>query len=111
MVLRYLVLFFGRFLSPRRCHIAGLLSLWNPHPFPSMIRSDAYPDVALDDVCVTNLVPNGRENEWGEPQLVSANVLDHLRVVKTLTMDEKIRYWQTVLQHAENRGIDVYSIN
>ena len=89
----------------------NMLSLWNPHPFPSMIRSETYPDAALDNVCVTTLVPNGRENEWGEPQLVSANVISHLKVVKRLTIEEKIRFWQTVLQHAENRGIDVYFIN
>ena len=89
----------------------NMLSLWNPHPFPSMIRSKAYPNVALDDICVTTLLPNGRENEWGEPQLVSSNVMNHLKTIKKVSIEDKIRFWKKVLQHAENRGIDVYFIN
>lgn len=89
----------------------NMLSLWNPHPFPSMIQSKAYPEVALNDVCVTTLTPNGRENEWGEPQLVSSNVMKHLKVIKRIPIEDKIQFWRRVLQHAEDRGIDVYFIN
>ena len=32
----------------------NVLTLWNPHPFPSMIHLDDYPDVALEDVCGTS---------------------------------------------------------
>lgn len=88
----------------------NMISFWNPHPFPSMVRSESFPDVALDDVCVTTLVPNGRENEWGEPQLVSSNVLANLKIVKRLSIEEKIAFWQAVLQQAADRGIDVYFI-
>ncbi len=103
--------FWETFLNQLARDRYNMLSLWNPHPFPSMIRSDAYPDVALDDVCVTTLTPNGRENEWGEPQLVSANVIENLRVVRKISIEDKIKFWRKVLQHAENRGIDVYFIN
>jgi len=31
----------------------NILTLWNPHPFPSMIKLAQYPDIALPDVCGT----------------------------------------------------------
>lgn len=88
----------------------NMVSFWNPHPFPSMVRSEAFPDAALDDVCITALVPNGRENEWGDPQLVSARVMGNLRTVKTISIEEKIEFWRRVMRHARDRGIDVYWI-
>ncbi len=88
----------------------NMISFWNPHPFPSMVRSEAFPDAALDDVCITTLVPNGRENEWGDPQLVSASVMDNLRTVKTISIEEKVEFWRRVMRHARDRGIDVYWI-
>lgn len=102
--------FWTAFLDQMARDRYNMLSLWNPHPFPSMIRSEVYPEVALDDVCVTTLVPNGRENEWGEPQLVSANVLENLKVLKQVTIEEKIAFWRSVLGHATDRGIAVYFI-
>ena len=88
----------------------NVLSLWNPHPFPSMVKLDKYPEVALDDVCKTNYVPNGYENEMGDPQLVASCVTDDLQVVKKMTIDEKIAFWKKVMRHAKNRGIDIYWI-
>lgn len=88
----------------------NMISFWNPHPFPSMVESAEFPDVALDDVMVTTAVPNGRENEWGEPQLVSRTVMENLRTAKVIPIADKITFWQQVMQHAANRGIDVYWI-
>nr|MBX2875845.1 hypothetical protein [Saprospiraceae bacterium] len=89
----------------------NILTLWCPHPFPSMIKQEKYPDVALDDICVTTLKPTGVENEWSEPQMVSRNVFENLKVVKKIGIDEKIRFWQKVMQHAYDRGIEIYFFN
>lgn len=102
--------FWTEFLDQMARDRYNVLSLWNPHPFPSMVRSTTFPEVALTDVCVTTLVPNGRENEWGEPQLVSENIVANLKVVKRLTIDEKITFWRAVMRYARERGIDVYFI-
>jgi hypothetical protein len=75
-----------------------------------MIRLENYPEVALDDVCRTTLKAEGYENEWGEPGLVSRNVMENLEVVLEMPMDEKIRFWQKVMRHAADRGIEVYWI-
>ena len=52
----------------------------------------------------------GRENEWGDPQLVTTNVMENLRTVKQLSIEEKISFWQSVMQLATSRGIDLYFI-
>ena len=88
----------------------NMISFWNPHPFPSMVKSEMFPDVALNDVRVTTLVPNGRENEWGDAQLVSRSVVENYRTIKVMTIEEKIEFWRAVMRHAKNRGIDVYWI-
>jgi len=102
--------FWEAFLDQMAINRYNTLTLWNPHPFPSMIKLDDYPDVALDDVQVTTLKPVGLENEWGDPQLVTSNVMANLKTVKTITIDEKIAFWQRVMRHARDRGIDVYWI-
>ncbi|MFA9390664.1 MAG: hypothetical protein ACERKD_12700 [Prolixibacteraceae bacterium] len=64
----------------------NVLSLWNKHPFPSMVQLDDYPDVALEDVY----------NKAGK--------------VKDMTIEEKIAMWQKVMDYAYDRGIEIYII-
>jgi hypothetical protein len=61
------------------------LSLWNLHPFPSMVCVPGYEKVALDDV------------------QSSTQTL-------TMTMDEKIAFWRKVMRYAKDRNVDVYVI-
>ncbi len=103
--------FWEEFLDQMALNRYNVLSLWNPHPFPSMIKLEDYPDVALDDVCRTTLEPVGKENEWGDPGLVTSNVMDNLEILLEISIDEKIKFWQKVMKHASERGIDIYWIN
>lgn len=64
----------------------NVLSLWNKHPFPSLVKLDDYPDVALDDVY----------NADGK--------------VKIMPHTEKIALWQKIMELAWERGIEVYLI-
>jgi hypothetical protein len=64
----------------------NVLSLWNKHPFPSMVKLPDYPDVALNDVF----------NAGGK--------------VKDITIEEKIDLWKKIMDYAYNRGIEVYMI-
>ena len=61
----------------------NFLSLWSRHPFPSLIKLDNYPEAAMDDVY----------NSYG--------------LVKKMSIDDKIAMWQAVIEHANNRCIDV----
>lgn len=84
----------------------NLLTLWSLHPYPSMVKVPGYEDVALNDVCVytgpinskTNMKWTGEKNQ--DPQ--------QLRVVKKMTIDEKIAFWKKVFQYATDRGIDIH---
>ena len=59
------------------------LSLWNLHPFPSLVRVPGYEKVALDDVQSTT------------------------ETLK-MSMDEKIAFWRKVMRYAKDRNVDVY---
>ena len=61
------------------------ISLWNLHPFPSMVRVPGYEKVALDDV---------------------QSVTQTLK----MTMDEKIAFWREVMRYAKDRNVDVYVV-
>ena len=102
--------FWDEYLGHMALNRYNVLSLWNPHPFPSMIRMEEYPDMALDDVYKTTLQPVGEENEWGDPGLVSSNVMENLERVAVISMDDKIRFWQKVMKRAADLGIDIYWI-
>ncbi len=102
--------FWRKFLDAMARHRYNTLTLWNPHPFPSLVKCPNYPDVALDDVCVTTLKPTYESRAWREPMFVYPEVFENLKVVKRMTIDEKINFWRRVMQHARDRGIDVYFI-
>jgi hypothetical protein len=64
----------------------NVLSLWNKHPFPCMVKLDDYPEVALDDVY----------NKSGK--------------VKEISIDQKIELWTKIMEYANDRGIEVMII-
>ena len=84
----------------------NVLSLWSTHPYPSIIKLDDYPEVALDDVyrIGVDLKPEYKnkfqELDFGKPGT--------LRLVKKMTIDEKIAHWRRVFHYAEDRGIEIY---
>ncbi len=102
--------FWEGFLDRMAEHRYNTLTLWNPHPFPSIVKLPDYPDVALDDVCVTTLKRTYKSGAWHDPMFVHAEVFDHLKVVRKMTIDQKIAFWRRVMRHAKDRGIDVYFI-
>ncbi|TYA78756.1 beta-N-acetylhexosaminidase family protein [Seonamhaeicola marinus] len=103
--------FWKNYLDQMAVNRYNVLSLWNPHPFPSLIQLKDYPEVALDDIYTTSYTPNGLENEMGDPGLVSSVVFDNLKLVKKQSIEEKIAFWQKVMAYAHNRGIDIYWVN
>lgn len=86
----------------------NVLSLWSPNPFQVMTKLPNYPDLALDDVYVTNAVPVAEREIWDDAGGVNNTVTDDMRLIKKISIDEKITFWQNVFQMAQDRGIDVY---
>lgn len=107
--------FWKAYLDMMASNRYNVLTLWNPHPFPSMIKLEEYPDVALENVCGTSFPLD--TDRIDEPNVkfiagcgVSQEVLDNLVVLKEMTIDEKITFWREVMKYAKNRGVDVYFI-
>ena len=85
------------------------ISLWSLNPFPSMVKVPEYPDVALNDVWRTtyNIGDKYGFTGYGNTGL-PAELLNNHEVIKKMTIDEKIKFWQEVMEYAHDRGIEVY---
>ena len=100
--------FWHEFLDEMAHHRYNVLTLWNLHPFPSLVRVPEYPEVALDDVMRTTVKPDTSMIGGTASDMVSPRILANLETVKTLPMDAKITFWREVMQYAHDRGIGVY---
>ena len=85
------------------------ISLWSLHPFPSMVKVPGYEDVALADVQRSTV-------EWKEYYNTNGigfdapEILANPEIVKKISIDEKIEFWQKVMRYAKTRNIDFYVI-
>lgn len=89
-------------------HRYNTLTLWCNHPFTAMLKLEAYPDVALDDIAV----PTYPLDDRILPQYMHRQLQDpaNYRIVKKMPIEEKVRFWQEVMSYAKARGIDIYFI-
>jgi hypothetical protein len=85
----------------------NVLSLWNLHPFPSMVIVSEYPNVALADVMRTTEKFDSSYDLTGK-DMVRPALLAHMEVVKKMTIEQKIAFWREVMDYAHDRGICVY---
>jgi hypothetical protein len=85
----------------------NVLTLWNLHPFPSLVKVPEYPDVALDGVMRTTARFDSTYSLSGH-DMVRKETLAHLVTLKKMPIQEKVRFWREVMQYAHNRGIEVY---
>jgi hypothetical protein len=99
--------FWRGFLDAMARYRFNVLTLWNLHPFPSMVKVPEYPDVALDDVMRTKVRFDSTYSLSGA-DMVRPSHLARLEVVKRMTIAEKTRFWREVIEHARDRGIEVY---
>ncbi|HEV7606814.1 MAG TPA: hypothetical protein VGO61_05725 [Steroidobacteraceae bacterium] len=83
------------------------VSLWNLHPFPSMVQVPDYPDVALDDVWRSKIA-FAEDYDTNATGLVTPAMLADKEVVRSLTIGQKIDFWRRVMQYAHDRNIDFY---
>ncbi|MBW8784257.1 MAG: twin-arginine translocation signal domain-containing protein [Novosphingobium sp.] len=91
-------------------HRYNTMSLWNLHPFPSLVKVPEFPDVALDDVWRSThpLSPIPR-NLAGRDAVPPEFLAEH-EVVRRMPIQQKIAFWREVMQMAADRGIDVYLV-
>ena len=94
-------------------HRYNTLTLWTPHPFPSLVKVPEYPDVALDDVKIADI--NWRQwfpkNAGGAgARSVTTEILENLKTVKKISIQEKIAFWREVMEYGHDRGIEFHII-
>lgn len=99
--------FWRAWLDDMARHRYNVLSLWNLHPFPSLVRVPEFPHVALDDVWRTTAKLDADFSGSGKG-FVRPEMLAHHEVVRKLGIGEKIQFWRDVMQFAKDRGVDVY---
>ncbi len=87
----------------------NLVSLWNLHPFPSLVRVPEYPDIALADVHRSTAKWNEYYHTWATG-LDAPEIVDHVEVLKHLTIDEKIAFWREVMSYGRARNVKFYLI-
>ncbi len=99
--------FWHEFLDQMARQRLNTLTLWNLHPFPSIVKVPDYPDVALADVMRTTL-PFDTTYALTGKDMVRPAQLAHLETLKKMSIDDKIKFWQAIMEYAHDRGIDVY---
>ena len=84
----------------------NVLTLWTTHPYPGIVRLPEYADANYDDVRVLKQPVN----EKGDRHWDKLDVFDpaNTRVVKRISLDDKIAFWQKVFDYAEDHGIEIY---
>lgn len=81
------------------------VSLWNLHPFPSLISVPCYEDVALEDVQRSKV-------DWKEFYSFSGvgfdapEIIGNVETLKKITMAEKIAFWRKVMAYGKERNVD-----
>lgn len=87
----------------------NLISLWNLHPFPSMIKVPDYPKIALNDVQQAT-APWDEYYHLHASGLDSPTILNNAKVIKKISIDEKITFWRDVMAYAKARNIQFYIV-
>jgi hypothetical protein len=101
--------FWREYLDQLARHRYNAVTLWNLHPFPSMVKVPEYPDVALNDVWRSR-IEFDEDYSTRTVGIVTPAMLAKHEVVKQLTIEQKIDFWRRVMQHARDRNIDVYVV-
>jgi len=84
--------FWREFLDRLARHRYNYVSLWNLHPFPSLVRVPGYEDIALDDV-QRSTSAFAEHYSTRTDDVVTPAMLAQVETVRKIPMDEKIGFW------------------
>ena len=98
--------FWQEFLDTMARNRYNVLTLWTTHPYPGLVKLDKYPDIGYDDVCVIKeTVSTKTDRHFDKLDVYDTS---SFKVVKRISLDEKIAFWNRVFDLAEARGIEIY---
>jgi hypothetical protein len=101
--------FWHEFIDEMARHRYNVLSLWNLHPFPSIVKVPEYPEVALRDVLRTRMPFDDTYSMSGH-DMFRPEQMRNVEVVRRMTIEDKISFWREVMRYAHQRGVEVYWI-
>ena len=98
--------FWKEFLDTLARNRYNVLTLWTKHPYPGLVKLEKYPEIGYDNICVLKDEVTTRTNrQWDKMDVYDR---DNFKVIKKISLDEKIAFWKKVFQLADDRGIEVY---
>jgi hypothetical protein len=98
--------FWQEFLDTLARNRYNVLTLWTTHPYPGLVKLKKYPDIGYDDVCVIKeTIDTKTDRHFDDLDIYDAS---SFKVVKKISLDEKIAFWNRVFDLAEDRGIEIY---
>ncbi len=98
--------FWKEFLDTLARNRYNVLTLWTNHPYPTWVKLDKYPGISYDDVCVLRETVDTKTNRhFDNTDLFDPKIV---KVVKKISIDEKIAFWTKVFDYAEARGIEIH---
>ena len=80
------------------------VQVWTCNSFPSLVKVEGYEDIALNDVWRTK-VPLDSNFKGDLSNAVRPEDWENYEVVKEMTIEEKIAFWQDVMAYGKDRGI------
>lgn len=98
--------FWEEYLNTLARNRYNVLTLWTTHPYPGWVKLPKYPEIGYDDVCVLKQKMNTKSDR----HFNKLDVYDpaNFRIVKKITLDEKVAFWTRVFDLAEARGIEIH---
>jgi len=83
----------------------NFISLWSLHPFPSLVKVPGYEEIALADVKRSTV--DWQENyDLNGTGFDAPEILDHLEMLKKMTIEDKIAFWRKVMRYGKERNVD-----
>lgn len=101
--------FWTEYIDNLARHRYNYISLWNLHPFPSMVKVPGYEDVALNDVqrSTHQFDEHYNTNGWG---FCSPEILANPEILLKISIEEKMTFWRKVMAYAKTRNVDFYVV-
>ncbi len=97
--------FWEEFLDRMALNKYNVLTLWTESLFPALVRVPEYPLACVEDVMVSNAPVKATTRGM---KMYSPDMAERLYTVRKMTMEDKVSFWNDVMQMAADRCISVY---
>lgn len=88
----------------------NFVSLWSLHPFPSLVRVPGYEDIALADVWRSKRISAREGYSLRGTEMLNDDMLADVTILKRMSIDDKIDFWQQVMAYGKTRNVDFYLV-